>query len=291
MFLPAPGQQERFGRFSGYRIRDRRIECNAPAAAMRTSPAMLSKTYFKMSFDTNSPPSLHSARIVVPILMNLVGPSSVIDIGCGGGSWLQAFQENGVKELLGVDGPWISRQVFRLQPDLLHYHDLRKPLKVGRRFGLANCLEVAEHLPASAAPILVDNLVQLAPVISFSAAVPAQYGRHHVNCQWIEYWMDLFAQYDYRPVDVLRRQIWDNPEVSWWYRQNIVLFASRSYLEEHPELLEAEARYRISPSHVIHPDCFAYHANPSMMSPRLLLKSLPLAAVSATQRIIGRIFG
>jgi SAM-dependent methyltransferase len=249
---------------------------------------MLSRLFFKTAFNTNSPGSLLSARAIVPLLIELFRPSSVIDIGCGGGSWLQAFHECGVADLLGVDGPWIDRRVFRLSPELLRYHDLTKPLEVGRRFDLANCLEVVEHLPSEAAPTLVDNLVRLAPVVCFSAAIPAQYGRHHVNCQWPEYWSTLFDRYSYRPIDVLRWRIWDDDEVSWWYRQNLMLFISRDYLNRRPELLDLAARYRDIPAHVIHPACFAYHADPAAMPLQLIVKSLPQVVLSSVRRLLMR---
>ena len=77
---------------------------------------MLSRLYFKLSFNTNSPGSLQSARVVVPLLMDLLHPSSVIDVGCGGGSWLRAFRENGILESLGIDGRWIDKKVFGSEP-------------------------------------------------------------------------------------------------------------------------------------------------------------------------------
>jgi SAM-dependent methyltransferase len=252
------------------------------------SAAWLSQLYFKTSFNSNSPGSLQSARVIVPLLMELFRPGSVIDIGCGGGSWLQAFQENGVLDLLGVDGPWIDRKVFRLQPELLRHHDLTKPLDVGRRFDLANCLEVAEHLPAEAAPVMVENLVRLAPVVVFSAAIPAQYGIHHVNCQWPEYWTALFERHGYSPISLLRWQIWENAEVAWWYRQNLTIFASQSYLKDHSELLDLDARYRDVPGHVIHPECFAFHADPAVMPLQLVLKALPQEVLSRLRRVFER---
>jgi SAM-dependent methyltransferase len=251
---------------------------------------MLSYLYFKSSFNTNSPGSLRSARVLVPLITAMVQPASVIDFGCGGGSWLKAFEENGINDLLGVDGPWIDRKVFRLAPELLRYHDLTKPLEVGRRYDLASCLEVAEHLPAEAAPVLVANLVALAPVVAFSAAVPAQFGKHHVNCQWPEYWAALFDRFNYRPLDVLRWQVWDNSEVAWWYRQNLILYVAPSFIEAHTEFGKGNPEPE-RPLRVIHPDCFGYHADPSVVSLRRYMQSFPRVAASSMGRAVKRLLG
>jgi hypothetical protein len=46
----------------------------------------------------------HSARAVVPLLLELLQPASVLDVGCGRGAWLKALQEHGVPDTRGVDG-------------------------------------------------------------------------------------------------------------------------------------------------------------------------------------------
>jgi hypothetical protein len=52
------------------------------------------------------------------------------------------------------------------------------------RFDLALCLEVAEHLPAAAGDSLVRRLASVGARILFSAAIPGQGGRNHVNEKW-----------------------------------------------------------------------------------------------------------
>jgi hypothetical protein len=45
-----------------------------------------------------------SARVIVPLVMELTHPRSVIDVGCGNGSWLSVFNKHGVEDFLSVDG-------------------------------------------------------------------------------------------------------------------------------------------------------------------------------------------
>src|SRR5262249_48124778 len=152
-----------------------------------------------------------SAEVVVPLVLRLLGPpDSVVDVGCGLGSWLAVFQAHGVRDVLGIDGDWADRSKLLIGPQQVRAGDRRSPLRLGRRCGLALSLEVAQHLPAACAEAHVGALTGLAPAVLFSAAVPYQGGVGHVNEQWPAYWARLFAARGYAAVDCLRRLIWDN---------------------------------------------------------------------------------
>ncbi len=88
-----------------------------------------------------------SAAEILPIVIELLKPSSIVDIGCGSGHWLAAATKLGVTDILGVDGDWVKESQLAIPRDKFVPHDLSTPLKLGRRFDLALSLEVAEHLP------------------------------------------------------------------------------------------------------------------------------------------------
>ena len=163
-----------------------------------------------------------SAEIVVPLVCDLIGPSSVVDIGCGTGDWLDAFARNGARDHLGVDESYGDHTTIAEA----HFvaADLRVPCSIGRTFDLAMSLEVAEHLPVERSTGFVADLVKLAPVVMFSAAVPGQGGEHHVNEQWQSWWADIFALHGYAAQDVIRPLIWNDDRVASWYRQNTILY-------------------------------------------------------------------
>jgi hypothetical protein len=176
-----------------------------------------------------------SARACVPFIMDLLTPRSVVDVGCGQGDWLNAFQLCGVEDILGVDGDYVRREDLRIQPTAFRAWDLTRPLDLGRRFDLAVSLEVAEHLPESCAGQFVRQLVALAPAVVFSAAVPGQGGLNHINEQWFWYWQGLFAGNGYRCIDLFRKTFWQHPDVALYYQQNMFLFVDPQI---HADLLD-----------------------------------------------------
>ncbi|HUQ47543.1 MAG TPA: hypothetical protein VM053_04780 [Gemmatimonadaceae bacterium] len=117
-------------------------------------------------------------------------------------------------------------------------------------------LEAAEHLPAESAPEFVRALTEAAPVVLFSAAVPNQPGTNHLNCQWPEYWNPLFERSGYTVIDELRRIVWDDKRVGWWYRQNIMIYVRRDRLASWP-ILESLHREGEIPRSLVHPELMA----------------------------------
>jgi predicted RNA methylase len=80
-----------------------------------------------------NPMTTSSANVVVPIVVKLVNPHSVVDVGCGPGVWTLAFMQNGVKEVLAIDGKWQIQQLIIPKENFLA-HDLNFDLKLDRRF-------------------------------------------------------------------------------------------------------------------------------------------------------------
>jgi SAM-dependent methyltransferase len=216
-----------------------------------------------------------SAMEVLPILFDLLPVRSMVDVGSGVGTWLSVARELGIEDVLGVDGPYVSPELLQIPVANFHPHDLTTPLTLPRRFDVALSLEVGEHLPAAASHVYVASLTTLAPVVLFSAAIPFQPGDHHVNCQWPEYWADLFAQHGFYPVDCIRRRVWSNPRVEYWYRQNTILFANKEALDANERLREEQVRTDVSQLSVVHPDRYLEFWNKS--APEKLLYLLKRA--------------
>ena len=181
--------------------------------------------YSSQFFDQQVEGALASARVCVPLILDLCGPvGSVVDFGCARGAWLKVFIEHGVDDVLGLDAMDAGPRPLLVPQQLFRVADLSSRVVVERRFDLAICLEVAEHLPEESAGVLVGSLTECADRVVFSAAVPLQGGTHHVNEQWPDYWESLFALRGFRMVDCFRGPLWDITSVEAWYRQNMFLY-------------------------------------------------------------------
>jgi SAM-dependent methyltransferase len=219
---------------------------------------MMSK-YTTEFFEAHKDGSARSASEVVPMIMSLLRPNTVVDVGCGSGEWLRAFKAHGAS-VLGIDG---FSDVARL--DLDHAEFRRLPLDEPLpdslpKFNLAVALEVAEHLPPQRASTFVQDLVRLAPAVLFSAAIPGQGGTHHVNEQWPDYWAAMFATHGFVCIDALRATLWENHKIDWWYAQNTLLYIHEDRMTSDPAL--AELRHQ-RPHRLVHPDNYIRFLNPS----------------------------
>ena len=180
---------------------------------------------------------------VVEYLIASLEPKSVLDVGCGEGMWLCNFASRGVADVVGIDGVEVPQERLLFDSSKFRRMDLTQAFVLGRKFDLALCLEVAEHLDQRHAGTLLDTLTCHSDMIVFSAACPGQPGQHHVNCQWPAYWQQLFNERGYVCSDDVRWRIWEIEPIEPWYKQN--MFIARRAPQE------AGKEPRIPP--VIHP--------------------------------------
>jgi len=240
----------------------------------------MTDVYDRAFFDNLTSGAMDSARIIVPLAIDLIGPRSVVDVGCGEGAWLRVFADHGIDDYLGVDGNYVDRSRLLIPLDRFRPVALTQLAPLGRSFDLTVCLEVAEHLSARHAPGFIKYLTELAPVVLFSAAVPGQGGTHHVNERWPWYWQEQFAENRFVRLDPIRARVWREPSIDWWYRQNIVVYASTAAVAERPGLSAEYARTLDNSLELIHPRILRAYEE----SPRRLLQSLPRAVRSAIRR-------
>ena len=147
--------------------------------------------------------------------------SSVLDVGCGVGLYLRLFRERGARVAFGVDG--IPPEATVLAGHEYRAVDLTAPLSLGQRFDVVLCLEVAEHLPDTAADVLMDSIAGHAGgLVVFSAAEVNQPGHGHINCRPIGDWLDRWRSRGWVPdlsETLALRALATLP----WFKRNIVV--------------------------------------------------------------------
>lgn len=193
--------------------------------------------------------------------------SSVVDVGCAVGVWLAVFRELGVSDVLGIDG-YAPTEMLQIPESQFLKADLSQPLRLDRRFDLAICLEVVEHLPATSSDSIIESLTRLSDYVLFSAAIPFQGGNGHINEQWPDYWISRFAKHGYVPIDCIRPRIWNDPRVtdhSYHFAQNLLLLVDERRLAENPKLCEAYERTDARLS-IVHPRFFLDRADPANLT-------------------------
>ena len=187
----------------------------------------MSHIYSDTFFDYINQSARASAKPFVSLLFPLLKPSSVIDLGSGRGVWMDEWRKGGAGDVLAVDGDYVDRAQLAVAPEQFMAADLTQPVETGRRFDLAQSLEVGEHLPTEASQVLVDSLTQG--------------GEFHVNEQPLSFWQELFAAKGYVAYDCVRPALKDNKDIAPWYRYNAILYVNAAGRDGLPaEILATE---------------------------------------------------
>jgi len=230
--------------------------------------------YHQEFYRTNAEISSASARSILAVLLRIYPAQSVLDVGCGIGTWGRAGLELGLKTYRGVDGDYVDRKQLLVDPAHFSAGDLCQPLVLGQKFDLALCMEVAEHLPAATATTLVRSLCAHAPVVLFSAAIPRQGGVDHVNEQWQSYWAGLFAEQGYEVYDCIRPRVWNRPEVAEYYKQNALVYVDRQNAAL-GERFHRDATETRSILDLVHPSTYQIKSDPLRWPLGAILRHLP----------------
>jgi SAM-dependent methyltransferase len=194
-------------------------------------------------YETISENAIRSRDEIFTFLKNICSFETVIDIGCGIGEWGFEIDKFGVEKYIGVDHK-IPKKKLLIPEERFIDHDLidGSDFPLDCKFDLALCLEVLEHIPEENSEKAIDLLCSLSDQILFSAAIPYQGGRHHVNEQWQSWWAKKFEDRGYHPENV-RDILSHNDSIDIWYRNNVVLYKKEQTGQHvtdfvHPRLFE-----------------------------------------------------
>ena len=175
-------------------------------------------------YDYSEHLTLTSAEAIVGEVMKIIQLDSLVDFGCGRAVWLKAWMRQGVDDVFGLDGDFVDPERLWVEKSHFQHADLSETVTLNRKFDLAQCLEVVEHLPEASVDTIVKTLTDHADIVLFSAALPGQGGFGHVNEQPHEYWRQKFGKRGFEVYDPIRPRIKDREEILPWYRYNLLLY-------------------------------------------------------------------
>lgn len=253
----------------------------------------LRRHYSSSFYSDHSVGSQSSAEIVLALVFDLLQPKSVLDVGCGVGTWLAAARKLGAKRLIGYEGSHVNREMLQDGTIELRHADLQDGLSIPDKVDLAMSLEVAEHVDEEAGRRIVKELSVTANAILFGAAIPYQGGSHHINERWQSYWIALFSEHGFDAYDVLRSACWNDERVEPWYAQNAFLYLRRN---SHPLLHRRLEGRRVIIADVVNLRTWQRaqdtYNNPGLRESLRLLMNLPRtvmrAAVRQWRRLVGK---
>lgn len=176
-----------------------------------------------------SPRAAMSAPVIADTVVSAFAPQTCIDVGCGTGELMIELAAHGVRcwgferATYAVDE--CLRKGLTIYP--LDLELIPRGMKI-EAVDVAICMEVAEHVAATAGPGLVRLLCRLAPVTVFTAAPPGQGGNGHVNEQLMDYWIELFTangrRLDHETTSRLSSLWQSSGSVESWYYSNLAVF-------------------------------------------------------------------
>ena len=174
----------------------------------------------RMNFDHIDSEERPWAQRLAVWIDNVLEPKSVLDIGCGPGTYVDALRACGVKAQ-GLD---IDERVHGKAH--LTYKSLFDMTDESAQVVL--CQEVAEHVPEQQADQLVEHVARAVEhTLIWTAAQPGQGGVGHINCQPPEYWAAKIAGQGLVRNTEKEKQLRDYARAGYhmgWFVNNLLYF-------------------------------------------------------------------
>lgn len=134
---------------------------------------------------------------------------SLVDFGCGIGSYLESALKNNLEKIKGYDiGSVAKKYTPNEVQQFIEYKDCTKRMMCDK-YDCVISFETAEHIEPKGTDKFILNIINSVNdngVILFSAAPPEQNGSGHINCHPKEYWIKKFEEIGF-VIDSKMREI------------------------------------------------------------------------------------
>lgn len=81
----------------------------------------------------------NAANTVLSIVSQIFSINSMVDVGCGVGTWLNEFHKikKGQCNIVGIDGNYVNRELLTIEKDRFLPMDLESQIELSEKFDLA----------------------------------------------------------------------------------------------------------------------------------------------------------
>ena len=152
-------------------------------------------------------------------LKNLFKGHSVLDVGCGNGSYTRHFLDEDIP-CQCFDG---NPNTNTISNGLCNVADLTKQ----QTFEVADwvlCLEVGEHIPQEYESTFLQNIITHSRKgIVLSWGIPGQPGDGHINCRPNSYVISLIEKNGYLLDEEISSKLRQSSKL-WWFKNTILVF-------------------------------------------------------------------
>ncbi|MGE3342320.1 MAG: class I SAM-dependent methyltransferase [Vicinamibacterales bacterium] len=154
-------------------------------------------------------------------LVERLGVTSVLDVGCGEGHALAEFAQLGAR-VFGIDGYAPNIEVLRAAgvPHLQHDFTAGPP-PLRQAFDLCWCCEFVEHVEARYLEHILAAF-KACRYVAMTHALPGQGGHHHVNCQADDYWVEHLEAAGFRLLPAETMMSRERFPHSYWGRSGLI---------------------------------------------------------------------
>ena len=138
---------------------------------------------------------VHTDRGSLLYLKEKYNIKTMLDVGCGPGHMVQIANDRGIRAW-GIDGDFTLDFELGLRESIVIHDYCDGPSNITRDFDLCWSVEFLEHVEEKYLPNFMADIAKCKYVIC-TAAPPGQAGHHHVNCQDLDYWREVFDEYGF----------------------------------------------------------------------------------------------